>query len=674
METNDREIKMAKLERLRKERMLEELRGNRPNPAPEASIGEKAIGAIGDAGKWLVTPSEGESIGESVPIVGPLGRRLGEGFRAGVESLAGDESYGQAYDRIRGQNEAKIRKAEEEHPVAETLKKVAGGVALPGIGGGMAGALGIGARVGGAAGTEYADSLLRQGDSNRARQGATLSGGIQAGLETVPLVKHVARPLAAPLASGVKKLGKAVEDTAGMRALKHIYGNVDKAWENTPEKEQIPLGLSALQNGIVRFGEKVGKGVERAKKVGKQSWRKVEETFGGMDELAKSEEGMTRIKPELKPSEFGLDLHKGKPSVDLDENFSLVQRNSNQIKYSKSQQSQKDTWDVIDKSTNKPVGTFFAEIDKTNGPFIRQANIDNEHAGKGVGTKVYDTLSKHYGGLESDYNSTSDAARAVYKKLGAKELPDLEAGGRPRQRIEPSPAGATSGPRIAANIREARKKIKDIPGNRAIKDRLTEEEAYYIGKGAMTPAETQALKSEYIFKRDDPRVAVLGKNGTNIVNQALAQEIKSTVKQSGVKGAEEFEKAYNTAGQSGQLARFGRINNKRMTKNRSPFSLTDYLSGGAAGAAAAAITQDPTDAGVTSFLAATANNLARNRGNSALAVSLLKLSKTLAASPEKTAQAIKALESGAIGGKMGPAIAHQIMLQTQAGGRAEEAP
>lgn len=463
-------------------------------------------------------------IGENVPIIGPLGRRLGEGFRAGIESLAGDETYGKAYDRIRAENDTVRNQYSDKYPVLDTASKVVGGIGgaplIPVPGG--ASFLANAGRIGAAAGGELTDAKLRGVDDDLAEEAAVNAAGIQTSISAVPFVGKIAKPLAGPLAQGAQKVGQALENTAGMRALKHMYGNVDKAWELTPEKDRIPLGITALKTGIVRFGEKVGKSADRAKQVGKDAWNKVEGVFSGMDDLAKSEEGLGRI----------------------------------------------------------------------------------------------------------------------------------------------------SGEDIAQYIEAANDKIRPLKINEAVKKGLSEEAEQFRGMGSLPPAEAQAIKGEYKFRQLDPKTAQLGKDGTNIVNQGLAKAIKSGAAKSGVKGSEAFDEAYNLSGQAGNLQRFGKIQDKRMTKNRT-VSLTDYLAGGAGGAAAAAITGDASDSTAAGLLLATANNLARKRGNSAAAAALYKASGIMKASPEKTAEILAGLRSGAIGGRIGQSIAHQLMIQNQ---RSEEGP
>lgn len=142
-------------------------------------------------------------------------------------------------------------------------------------------------------------------------------------------------------------------------------------------------------------------------------------------------------KPEVRPSAFGSDLHKGKPSIDIDGGFSLVQRNKNEITYSKSPVSRKEAWDIIDKNNDKTVGTIFTETDKGTGvPFVRQSNVIDEYRNKGLGTKAYDKLARHYGRLDSDYNAMSDSAKKVYDKLGAETLAEENAAGSARRSIK----------------------------------------------------------------------------------------------------------------------------------------------------------------------------------------------------------------------------------------------
>lgn len=215
--------------------------------------------------------ASGFSVGQNIPVIGPLGQRLGEGFRAGLESTFGEEDFGQAYDRIRAENEAKDAKYARDYPALDTTSKVIGALGV----GGFGNAATIPGRIATSGAITGVDTLAQTGDLMQSGKDAGLGAGVQAGVEALVPVAKAARPYIT---------SKGLEDIAGMRALKSIYGNVTKAWNETPEAQRIPMGLAALKNKIVGFGTTAGGAVDRATKVGKKNWKGVEDTFSKMDE------------------------------------------------------------------------------------------------------------------------------------------------------------------------------------------------------------------------------------------------------------------------------------------------------------------------------------------------------------------------------------------------------
>ena len=69
-------------------------------------------------------------------------------------------------------------------------------------------------------------------------------------------------------------------------------------------------------------------------------------------------------------------------------------------------------------------GTFMICTDKNRRgrPFVSWAGVDKPHRGKGIGAAVYKTLAVHYGGLDSDRNSTSTDATKAWRRAGGKQL------------------------------------------------------------------------------------------------------------------------------------------------------------------------------------------------------------------------------------------------------------
>lgn len=137
--------------------------------------------------------------------------------------------------------------------------------------------------------------------------------------------------------------------------------------------------------------------------------------------------------PQFAPST--LEKFAGKPSIGLGDGYELLQRNSTKITLKSSPKTQSDTWIIL--KNGQEVGKIHSDVMKDTGAMIRQSEIESPHSGKGLGTKVYDILSRHYGSLESDANVSSPAARRVYEKLGAKATDTMNADGAPVLRIDP---------------------------------------------------------------------------------------------------------------------------------------------------------------------------------------------------------------------------------------------
>jgi len=93
---------------------------------------------------------------------------------------------------------------------------------------------------------------------------------------------------------------------------------------------------------------------------------------------------------------------------------------------------------------NKTVGKFLVDHsefhDKSHdGMHMSHSFIDKPHRGKGLGQKVYQKLADHYGGLASDTGKTSNAAKRVWSKLNAKDLPEPTMDGKTRKVVQGDP-------------------------------------------------------------------------------------------------------------------------------------------------------------------------------------------------------------------------------------------
>lgn len=118
--------------------------------------------------------------------------------------------------------------------------------------------------------------------------------------------------------------------------------------------------------------------------------------------------------------------------IPLDDEHTLVFDRSTPNRLMKTRPNDKsnDKWSIVKNVDGKDVqvGDFQVPVYKSDnfGDYatINKAMIDDENSrGKGLGTKVYKELSKHYGTIVSDANSTSDTAKRVWEKLGGKNLP-----------------------------------------------------------------------------------------------------------------------------------------------------------------------------------------------------------------------------------------------------------
>jgi len=252
-------------------------------PTALEQVGSKVSDIAGGAKAFFT--GDGESIGERIPVIGPLGKFAGEGFRSLVEGgLSGTETVGQAYSRIKSENEAKKERFAKENPGANIAREAVGGVAgsfaLPIIGSGAKGVAGAATRIAGATGLATTDAALRGNDIGQA---ARVTGGMQAAAEAIPGIGKLARPAARSVAGGLSKLADKADEVAAFRAVKAAIGNTQKEWEKLGSKVQ-ETGKSLLDNKVVRFGSNAEKIGQRAESVSKGAWNSIDEVFKVADE------------------------------------------------------------------------------------------------------------------------------------------------------------------------------------------------------------------------------------------------------------------------------------------------------------------------------------------------------------------------------------------------------
>lgn len=167
-------------------------------PEPEKSIGDKIIDIA-------TTPVlAGTSVGERVPIIGPLARKAAHGTIAAIEAARGDKPFGEAFPQKYGELEqesaAQAKQYAEKHPVADVALSGVASMGLPIPGGQWLGAAkgsGTLARAGmkaadiaAKAGTQYGvsatDTLARGEGMEKAKESGEMAGALTAGAEILP--------------------------------------------------------------------------------------------------------------------------------------------------------------------------------------------------------------------------------------------------------------------------------------------------------------------------------------------------------------------------------------------------------------------------------------------------------------------------------------------------------
>jgi hypothetical protein len=95
-----------------------------------------------------------------------------------------------------------------------------------------------------------------------------------------------------------------------------------------------------------------------------------------------------------------------------------------------------DIWSIG--HNGQRAGSFMICTDegRRGRPFVSWAGVDKPHRGKGIGAAVYKTLAVHYGGLDSDRNSTSVDAIKAWRRAGGRQLKIKTAFGEPRYTLE----------------------------------------------------------------------------------------------------------------------------------------------------------------------------------------------------------------------------------------------
>lgn len=243
------------------------------------------------AGKNVVNffSGDGGAIGEGVPVLGPLARKAGEYFRAGVDTVTGEKPFSENLASVQGENTDRQAKFSKENPATDVARKIVGGIggagAVPIIGAGVPGLLGSIGRVASTTGLAAGDMKLRGGSNEQTKGAAAFGGGAQLALEAIPVAGKVLGPIARPLADAVEGLGGKISESGFGRATKSMLGNLKTNYKPIGNEARVAdAGEKALDAGIVKFGSKAGAMGRRAEKAAGEAWEKVEGVFKAADD------------------------------------------------------------------------------------------------------------------------------------------------------------------------------------------------------------------------------------------------------------------------------------------------------------------------------------------------------------------------------------------------------
>jgi len=238
-----------------------------------------------------VTPKDAlnfsTSVGENIPVLGPLAAAGGERFGAVLKMLTDevqgkDGDYDAALAEIQAMNEAKRRGKMEESPIAVGVAApLAGAAMLPGPGIGMKGATGAGVRIGGNMALSAADDLAR-GDAESIPQDVGIVGGIQAAIESAPLIKKTGLSRALKAAFGQQKKAFVATDKAGK--LDKTAEAILQADEAGPRVVQFGSTPEDIAPRATAKAEYFG---ERIRDVGKAIDGVIPQSVGGAEIAAK---------------------------------------------------------------------------------------------------------------------------------------------------------------------------------------------------------------------------------------------------------------------------------------------------------------------------------------------------------------------------------------------------
>lgn len=216
----------------------------------------------------------GFSIGENIPVLGPLAAKAGQAFGAGLSAITpGLPGFSEAYDKIGKEHAADRASFAKDLPQAEFVNQVAGGAALPLPSGGLQGATALGKaaagvgnsaiRVAAPAGLTYADTALRGGTPEEAASAGKTAGLIAGGIEAIPLVGKVAGKAITRGVFGLKpetgeyyRANRAAVNNADEGRLVEEIGAARQTLQDQHETALLNAGVSQQELAAAKVAEK----------------------------------------------------------------------------------------------------------------------------------------------------------------------------------------------------------------------------------------------------------------------------------------------------------------------------------------------------------------------------------------------------------------------------------
>jgi len=222
------------------------------------------------------------SIGEAIPLVGPLVRKAAHATSGALGMLRGEDPLSE-YSKAEAEAERRDADYAEKHPIAAGVRGGLAAAVVPapnftaikplaeGAGAlakGLVGTANAGARVGANAAISAADAAVQGKDAGDAAQ---TTGIVSAALEA-----------AGPLGRLVGKAPAAARGFAERKAFKAAAGTQEKAYEAAGDRVN-QIGRDMLDEGVVTFGSTPRTIAKRAKKAKKAAWGEMDDLYSRVD-------------------------------------------------------------------------------------------------------------------------------------------------------------------------------------------------------------------------------------------------------------------------------------------------------------------------------------------------------------------------------------------------------